>query len=35
MNIIEPLIVNSQFGVMVAAERASELILGMMGKSIV
>lgn len=34
-SILEPLTVNPQFGVMVAAERASELILKMMGKTIV
>jgi len=34
-SILEPLTVNPQFGVMVAAERASELILGMVGKTIV
>lgn len=34
-SIVEPLTVNPQFGVMVTAERASELILGMMGKVII
>jgi cellobiose dehydrogenase (acceptor) len=33
-SIVEPLTVNPQFGVMVAAERGSELILGMLGKVI-
>ena len=34
-SIVAPLTVNPQFGVMAAAERASELILGMLGKKIV
>jgi len=34
-SIVAPLTVNPQFGVLVAAERASELILGMLGKKIV
>ncbi|TVY80503.1 Cellobiose dehydrogenase [Lachnellula suecica] len=33
-SIVEPLTVNPQFGVMVAAERASELILGMLGNKV-
>ncbi|KAK6586026.1 hypothetical protein PZA11_001083 [Diplocarpon coronariae] len=33
-SIVSPLTVNPQFGVMVAAERASELILGSIGKKI-
>ncbi|KAG0646626.1 Cellobiose dehydrogenase [Hyphodiscus hymeniophilus] len=34
-SILEPLSVNPQFGVMVAAERASELIMGMLGREMV
>jgi cellobiose dehydrogenase (acceptor) len=34
-SILQPLTVNPQFGVMVAAEKASELILKLMGKTIV
>ncbi len=34
-SIVAPLTVNPQFGIMAAAERASELILGLMGKMLV
>lgn len=33
-SIVAPLTVNPQYGIMVAAEKASELILGLMGKDI-
>ncbi len=34
-SIVAPLTVNPQFGIMVAAERASELILALHGKKII